>query len=121
MRLSLLPMLTALGFALATAAASAAPANDYPTSDRVLFVQDCMKAHPGPYFEMVNKCSCAIDVIADEASHDEFVSMQTSINAISIAGEGGGVFRDNDGVKASIKRYKDLQARAYKACFIGAP
>ncbi|MBU6259004.1 MAG: hypothetical protein KGL18_09275 [Burkholderiales bacterium] len=116
-----LPTLTGLAIALAAAAAAAAPAHDYPTSDRVLYVQDCMKGHPGPYFEMVNKCSCAIDFIADAASHDEFVAMQTSMNAITIAGEGGGVFRDNPEVKAGIQRYKVLQAKALKACFIGPP
>ena len=115
------PLFLTLASAFACAGAAAAPANDYPTVDRVLYVQDCMKANPGPYFEMVNKCACAVDRIADEVNHDEFVNMQTSINAISIAGEGGGVFRDNDEVKGYIKRYKELQTKAQKACFIGKP
>ena len=45
-----------------------AHAFDYPTSDRVLFVQACMRDNPGPHYEMLNKCSCALDKIAAAAA-----------------------------------------------------
>jgi hypothetical protein len=98
--------------------ATAAVANDFPTVDRVLYVQECMRTHPGPHFEMVNKCSCALDQLAAEIKFDDYVTMVTVVNAISIGGERGGTLRDNESLKPEIARYRELQARVGKACFI---
>jgi hypothetical protein len=100
------------------AAACPALANDFPTAERVLYVQECMKTNPGPYYEMVNKCSCALDALAREVSFDEYVTMTTVVNAMSIGGERGSELRDNETLKPQIKRYRELQARSLKACFI---
>jgi hypothetical protein len=112
---------SALAACLAACCAVALPvrANDFPTADRVLYVQDCMKANPGPYFEMLNKCSCALDTLARELSYDDYVNMTTVVNAITIGGERGGELRDNETLKPQIKRWRDLQAQARKACLIG--
>ena len=49
---------------------------------------------------MVNKCSCALDAMAREVKHEDYVTMQTSfVNAISIGGERGSELRDNETVK----------------------
>ena len=109
-----LPALAALPLAALPAAA-----NDFPTVDRVLYVQECMKNHPGAYYEMVNKCSCALDTLAREVKHEDYVEMNTVVNAMSIGGERGNSLRDNDTVKPQIKRYRDLQAKVQKSCFIG--
>jgi hypothetical protein len=98
---------------------AAAAANDFPTSQRVLYVEECMRDHPGPHFEMVNKCSCALDTLAREIKYEEYVGMSTVVNAMSIGGERGGSMRDNETVKPQVKRYRDLQAKVRKACFIG--
>jgi hypothetical protein len=99
-------------------AAWPALANDFPTVERVLYVQDCMQANPGPHYEMVNKCSCALDTMARAVKFDDYVTMLTIVNAVSIGGERGAGLRDNETVKPQIKRYRDLQAQAQKACFI---
>ena len=112
----LLPLLSLLALALPGTAAFAA--NDYPTSQRVLYVQECMAAHPGHYYEMVNKCSCAIDQMAEQVSYDDYTTMNTVVNALTIGGERGGTLRDNETLKPEIKRYRDLQAKVQKACFI---
>lgn len=104
--------------ALLLAASNAALANDFPTVDRVLYVQECMRANPGPNFEMVNKCSCALDNLAREIKYDDYVSMATVANAVTIGGERGGELRDNESLKPQIKRYRDLQAKVQKSCFI---
>lgn len=101
------------------AAAVPAHANDFPTTERVLYVQDCMKTHPGPFYEMISKCSCAIDRIATEVKYDDYVGMTTIVNAMTIGGERGNDLRDNETLKPQIKRYRELQALAQKACFIG--
>ena len=101
------------------AAAAPAQANDFPTVDRVLYVQECVRNNPGPHYEMINKCSCALDRLASEVKFDDYVSMSTIVNATSIGGERGGQLRDNETVKPQIARYRDLQAKVRKACFIG--
>lgn len=93
-------------------------ANDFPTVDRVLYVQECMRENPGPNFEMVNKCSCALDALASEVKFDEYVEMSTIAKAMSIGGERGNDLRDNETLKPQLKRYRELQAKVKKACFI---
>jgi hypothetical protein len=93
-------------------------ANDFPTVDRVLYVQDCMRVHPGAYYEMVNKCSCAVDRLAEEVKYDDYVTMSTVVNAMTIGGERGNELRDNESLKPQVARYRELQSRVQKACFI---
>ena len=97
---------------------SAAQANDFPTVDRVLYVQECMRAHPGPHYEMVNKCSCALDALAAQVKYDDYVTMSTAANATTIGGERGNTIRDTEQLQAQIKRYREVQARAKSGCFI---
>lgn len=116
MKITLLPALLA---ALGAAAAPAASANDFPTVDRVLYVQECLRENPGPNFEMVNKCSCALDRVAEQVKYDAYVEMTTVVKAISIGGERGSELRDNETVKPHIARWRELQSKAKSACFIG--
>jgi len=102
----------------ATNSKTAVRANDFPTAERVLYVQECVKNNPGPHFEMINKCSCAIDALAREIKYDDYVTMTTIVNAMSIGGERGNDLRDNETLKPQVKRYRDLQAQAQKTCFI---
>jgi hypothetical protein len=104
--------------ALLPGARAADRANDFPTVDRVLYVQECMRAHPGPHYEMVNKCSCALDALAREVGFDDYVTMSTATNANSIGGERGNTIRDTEQLQAQIKRYREVQARAKSGCFI---
>ena len=111
---------TALWICCAVLPGGSAWANDFPTADRVLYVQECMRAHPGPQFEMTSKCVCAIDALASELGYDEYVTMSTISKATTIAGERGGEIRDAPNLAVLLKRYRLLQAKAEKSCFIGA-
>jgi hypothetical protein len=93
-------------------------ANDFPTVDRVLYVQECMRAHPGTQFEMTNKCSCALDALAKDIKYDDYVTMSTISKAMSIGGERGASIRDVPSLEPQVKRYRELQAKAEKGCFI---
>ena len=108
----------------ATATQAAAPTllrpNDFPTLDRVVYVQECMRAHPGPSYEMTSKCVCVLDSLAKDLSYDDFVTMNTVSKASTIAGERGGAIRDAPGLAEQLTRYRSMQAQAEKACFIGA-
>jgi hypothetical protein len=98
--------------------AGAASAHDYPTTERVNYVLECMRMHPGTQYEMVSKCSCAVDALAKDIKLDDFVEMNTATNANSIGGERGNSIRDTEVLQAKIKRWRELQTRAKKACFI---
>ena len=104
--------------ALLIASGTAHAANDYPTSARVLFVEDCIRANPGPYFEMVNKCACAVDALAEQVNYDEYTTMQTISNGMTIGGERGNTIRDTPGLQPELKKYRELQAKVKKSCFI---
>lgn len=110
-------LFAALG-ASAAAAQAQAEAHNYPTSERVIYVQSCMREHPGPDFEMVSKCSCTLDKLAQQVPLDQFVSMSTSTNANSIGGERGAYIRDVELLQKEIKRFRELQSKAKKSCFI---
>lgn len=102
---------------LTVTAPIAAYANDFPTTDRVEYVLECMKNHAGKY-EYLYKCSCALDNIAKKLSYDEYVELSTALRNQSLSGERGAAFRDPDTVKAMAKKYKTIQADANKACYV---
>jgi hypothetical protein len=91
---------------------------DYPTAARVEYVQTCMKEHPGTYYEMLNKCSCALDHLAEKVPYDDFVTMSTATNANSIAGERGNAIRDSEALQKQIREFRKLQSTAREGCFI---
>ncbi|GIX29265.1 MAG: hypothetical protein KatS3mg123_3146 [Burkholderiales bacterium] len=92
-----------------------ASAYDYPTQDRVEYVLACMYDHRGKQ-EYLYKCSCAIDFIAKEMPYEEYVEASAAARYREMGGERMGVFRDPEFVKDMIKKYRDVQARAFKAC-----
>jgi hypothetical protein len=102
---------------LAAALPAAAMAHDYPTTDRVEYVLECMQQHEGKY-EYVYKCSCAIDAIAKEMPYDEFVDSAMSLRNQGLQGTRGAMFRDPETVKDMAKKYKALKESANKQCFI---
>ena len=94
--------------------------NDYPTTARVEFVQDCMGRRGGK-LEDLYKCSCVIDRLAEKLSYDDYVEASTFAHYSTLPGEGGGIFRDPDRAKERAKLYRTLEANAYKACGLPPP
>jgi hypothetical protein len=94
------------------------PANNYPTSARVEFVNDCI-ARNGGKLSQLYQCSCVIDDIANTFDYDAFVEAQTFSKYATLPGEGGGIFRDSDEAKAKAKRYREIEKNAYRACGLG--
>jgi hypothetical protein len=94
--------------------------NDYPTSARVEFVQDCMARHGGK-LETLYKCSCVIDHLAEKLSYDDYVEASTFAHYSNLPGEGGGIFRDPDRAKERAKLYRNLESNAYKTCGLQQP
>lgn len=104
--------------ALAVLALPAAQANDFPTVDRVEFVEACMRDRQGMRQEFLYKCACAIDALAAEVKYDEYVELLTAARAITIAGERGAVVREAADAQAMAKRFRALEDKAKKQCFL---
>lgn len=102
--------------AFAAMVATEARAHDYPTAERVEFVLECMRDYPGPEFEMVHKCSCALDRIAEELTYDAFVEGSTLAKAVTIAGERGSVLRDNDAAQSDARKFRSIYKEARRKC-----
>ncbi|MFN0314254.1 MAG: hypothetical protein ACKVQA_04350 [Burkholderiales bacterium] len=104
--------------ALALPSLCAAQIADYPTLDRIVFVEECIRNHPERLRqEMVYKCACAIDALAEEVPYSQYTDASTALNAGTIAGERGNVARGDD-IRDQAKRFKASLARAYKSCLI---
>lgn len=104
-----------VAFALA-ASCGLACANEYPTAERVEFVLECMRDFPGPEFEMVNKCSCALDRLAEQLTYDQFVEASTVAKAVTIAGERGAALRDNADAQSDARRFRGMYGQARQKC-----
>ncbi len=107
-----------LCFLLAMAAVLPARANDFPTVDRVEFVEACMRDRQGMRQEFLYKCSCAIDALAGKVGYPEYVELLTASRAITIAGERGAVVREAADAQAMAKRFRSLEDWAKKQCFL---
>jgi hypothetical protein len=94
-----------------------AAAFEYPTIDRVQYVQSCMRDNPAQSQEMVYKCSCLIDAIAKQMPYEEFVEASTAAYASTIGGERGETVRAYAPLKVMSDRFKEVQARGKKSCF----
>lgn len=102
----------------AAATAAATPANDYPTTARVEYVQECM--YRGGRNADLYKCACAIDWLAERLTYDQFVEAATFARYSSLGGAGGGIFRDTPEARERAKQYRTLEAAAYRHCGLGA-
>lgn len=109
---------TTIFAAVGAHAADGARSNDFPTMDRVLYVHECMRDFPGMHYEMVSKCSCALDHLAARISYDEYMNLKTAADARSIGGERGSYFRANEEQQEHARRFLKLQKEARKGCFI---
>ena len=107
------------GMALLLAASMPLPAHahDYPTADRVEYVLECMVDHQSKQ-EYLYKCSCAIDRIARAIGYDEYVESSTALRHQSLSGPRGAEFRDAGAGKAMANKYKAVQDKARKACYV---
>ncbi|HTT37833.1 MAG TPA: hypothetical protein VMH32_09210 [Burkholderiales bacterium] len=105
--------------AMLALASSATAGNDYPTLDRVMFVENCMRDHADrPRQEMMYKCSCALDAIASQIAYDDFVELSTALDAGQIAGERGAAVRESDMGRDMAKRFRAIRAKAFSGCLI---
>ncbi len=93
-------------------------ANDFPTVDRALFIQECMALENSHKYETLYACSCKLDKIAAEMSYREFVEADSYQRMSNMRGERGGLFRSGNKQARDIrKHYSQIKTRAEAACF----
>ena len=101
---------------VAAACASAEDLNDYPTSARADYVFGCMKAN-GETQELLQKCSCSIDVIASIIPYDQYVTAETILSMSQVTGPVGSEFRSTEPAKLALQEFRRAQAEAEIRCF----
>lgn len=102
----------------ATISGAKAQIADYPTLERVLFVEQCVREHPDrSRQEMIYKCACAMDALAEEIPYAQYSDLLTMAQSVTIAGERGNTARAEESLKEA-RRFRGILAGAYKSCLI---
>src|ERR1043166_710981 len=96
--------------------ATAADLNDYPTAARADYVYACMKAN-GETRQVLDQCSCSIDVIASILPYDRYVTAETALSLAQVPGRFGTMFRSPEQPKAAVNDLRRAQAEAEVRCF----
>ncbi len=91
---------------------------DYPTLDRVLFVEECVRDQPErPRQEMLYKCACVFDEVAARIPYASFTHLETASNALGIAGERGSAVRTEE-IRDQARQFRGVLAAAKRSCLI---
>jgi hypothetical protein len=90
--------------------------NDYPTSARADYVFGCMKAN-GETPEVLQKCSCSIDVIASIIPYDRYVAAETILSMSQVTGPVGSEFRSTEPARFALQEFRRAQAEGEVRCF----
>jgi len=110
-------LLLAGSLAVAVAASSpAAAANDYPTVAVADYVLGCMISN-GRTREVLERCSCSIDVISSIMSYDDYVTAETFGRMAQTAGEKSALFHQTLPSRQSAAEIRRAQAEADIRCF----
>lgn len=119
-RLLIRPLIVALAFALAFAAPARAGdpiLNDYPTVARADYVFGCLAVN-GQDRNMLQRCSCSIDVIASILPYDDYVAGETVLSLRQGGGERAALFRGGTpSTTEALAKLRRAQAEAEILCF----
>src|SRR5262245_42222487 len=96
--------------------ATAADLNDYPTAARADYVYACMKAN-GETRQVLDQCSCSIDVIASILPYDRYVTAETVLSVSQAQSTLATQFRTSEPAKAALNDLRRAQAEAEVRCF----
>ena len=113
-----LSLITSILAALAGAASAQErhPANDYPTAARADYVIGCL-AGSGFKRELLERCACAIDTIADQMPYDDYEQAETILSMQQGGlGQRGAMFRDTPIAKQRTEELRRAQAEASLRC-----
>ena len=120
MRMHLLAgALAALCTSVATAQDEPQGNVDYPTIERVQFVEFCVREHPDrSHQEMLYKCSCAMDKVIVQMPYEEYVEASSAYFAGQIAGKRGAGVRESSVGHTLADRFRAAHRKAMTDCLI---
>ncbi len=113
--LTLFALIGAALFVCSAAAQDHHPKNDYPTTARADYVIGCMAAN-GFRRELLDKCACGIDTIADQMTYDDYDKANTILSMQQGGGPRAGLFRDTPIAKEEMEKLRRAQAEANLRC-----
>jgi hypothetical protein len=91
-------------------------ANDFPTTERVQYVLNCMQDVGGQNMESLYTCTCRIDSIAEQMVFFDYELGDTYERGKSMRGEKGGVVRDNKLAKEAHAKLEKARKVAEQQC-----
>jgi hypothetical protein len=92
------------------------PKHDYPTAARADYVLGCLAAN-GFKRELLEKCACGIDTIADLMSYDDYEYASTVLGIQQGGlGERGAMFQNNPVVQPKVDALRRAQAEVNLRC-----
>ncbi len=106
----------ALTLLAGTRTAGAGSENDFPTAARADYVFACMASN-GQTQEMLHRCSCSIDAIAEMMRYDQYVQAETIIRMRALPGEKTAAMRDTPWTQDVVDLLRRSQAEAELRCF----
>jgi hypothetical protein len=96
---------------------AAALAHDYPTAIRADYVLGCMASNGNTRIAL-EKCSCAIDAIAEQLPFSRYEEAETALRMQAAPmGERGAIFRDPPEIRRAVEALRQAQAEATLRCF----
>lgn len=107
------PLLAGL---IACSGGGAMAASDYPTETLADYVFACMASN-GETREMLQRCSCSIDVIASLLPYEKYVQAETILGLLQVSGERTAVVRDPTWTQEVVADLRRAQAEAEIRCF----
>ena len=92
------------------------PRYDYPTAARADYVIGCMAAN-GFKRELLDRCACGIDTIADLLPYEDYEKADTILRMQQGGlGERGAMFRDTPIAKQETEKLRRAQAEVNLRC-----
>lgn len=90
---------------------------DYPTAAKADYVIGCMASN-GQTPEMLQKCSCSIDLIAKSIPYDEYVQISTLLSLQQLAPAGrNAVYKNSAWSIEAVTKLREVQAESTLSCF----
>lgn len=90
--------------------------NDYPTAARADYVFACMVTN-GQTREMLDRCSCSIDLIASILPYEQYEQAETVLSMRRVGGERMAFFKSAVLAETMVADLRRAQAEAEVVCF----
>ncbi len=102
--------------ALACSSTYAHENSHYPTATLADYVFACMAAN-GQRYDILQKCSCSIDYIAERLPFEEYERIEAIMQAQQDIGQRGIFYRETQWANDNVEKLKKIQAESTIACF----